>query len=80
VEGRLRQHGEGEAAFPFWVIGGVGRSAGCFLCLSELSGFHHSIWLPSLHLVNGTLGIFVVVVVVLFCFVFKQHVWRHLFH
>ena len=30
-------------------LSGVGRSAGCFLCFSELAGFHPSIWLLSLH-------------------------------
>jgi hypothetical protein len=46
-------------AFSFLDIGGVGSSPGYFLCLSELAGFHHSIWLPSVHLVKQTAGILV---------------------
>lgn len=39
-----------------WRAGRVGRSAGSFLCLSELASFHHSFCLLSLHLVisSGT--------------------------
>lgn len=45
---------------PFWDGGDIGRSAGSFLCLSELTGFHARICLLSLFLVklNG-LGLFV---------------------
>lgn len=35
-------------AFSFWDVRGVERSAGRFLCSSELAGFHLSIWLLSL--------------------------------
>lgn len=41
---RLRRRG-----FSFWDDGGGGRVARCFLCLSELAGFHPSIQLPSLY-------------------------------
>jgi hypothetical protein len=34
---------------PSWMSFEGGRSAGYLLCLSELVGFHSSIWLLSLH-------------------------------
>ena len=39
VEGYLRHRGEGKEALTFWDTGGVGRSAGRFLCLC---GARHS--------------------------------------
>jgi hypothetical protein len=30
---------------PSGTLVDILKSAGCFLCLSELTGFHHSIWL-----------------------------------
>ena len=48
-----------EESFFLLGLSGIGRAAGCFLCFSEPAGFHHSLWLPRLHLVTRTFGIFV---------------------
>ena len=53
VEGRdvqFEKHEKGELPSGTLVEEGGGRSAGCFLCLSELAGFlSPSIWLPRLY-------------------------------